>query len=107
MLVSLVIVSLLIEGASSAEQPKYGGTMIVALPGDPAHLNGCITTAAVEQQVADQMLNSLVDINLNMEYVPRGLAESWVISSDGKTYRFNLVRNATWHDGKPFTAADV
>ncbi len=29
------------------------------------------------------------------------------MSPDGKTYTFKLVGNATWHDGKPFTAADV
>ena len=35
------------------------------------------------------------------------LAASWKISPDGKTYTFNLRRGVTWHDGKPFTSADV
>lgn len=35
------------------------------------------------------------------------LAESWEVSPDGKTYTFHLVKNATWHDGEPFTSADV
>jgi peptide/nickel transport system substrate-binding protein len=29
------------------------------------------------------------------------------ISPDGKTVTYHLVRNARWHDGVPFTAADV
>ncbi len=29
------------------------------------------------------------------------------ISRDGKTITYHLVRNARWHDGVPFTAADV
>ena len=35
------------------------------------------------------------------------LAESWSISDDGLTYVFNLRKGVTWHDGKPFTSADV
>ena len=35
------------------------------------------------------------------------LAERWEVSADGKTYTFFLVKNAKWHDGKPFTADDV
>ena len=40
------------------------------------------------------------------QYVP-GLADYWEIGTDGKTYTFHLVQNATWHDGTPFTSADV
>jgi len=35
------------------------------------------------------------------------LAEKWEVSSDGKSITFHLVKNATWHDGKPVTAEDV
>jgi peptide/nickel transport system substrate-binding protein len=35
------------------------------------------------------------------------LAQKWDVSADGLSYTFYLVKNATWHDGKPFTAADV
>ena len=35
------------------------------------------------------------------------LAESWEVAPDGMTYTFNLVQNAKFHDGKPFTSADV
>lgn len=35
------------------------------------------------------------------------LAKSWEVSSDQLTWTFKLVDNATWHDGKPFTAQDV
>jgi peptide/nickel transport system substrate-binding protein len=35
------------------------------------------------------------------------LAESWTISSDGNTYRFNLRKNVTFHDGTTFDAQSV
>ncbi len=36
------------------------------------------------------------------------IAENWEISSDGKTYTFKInPEPRTWHDGKPFSLADV
>src|SRR3990172_9897547 len=34
------------------------------------------------------------------------LAESWK-ALDANTWEFKLRKNVKWHDGKPFTAADV
>jgi peptide/nickel transport system substrate-binding protein len=36
-----------------------------------------------------------------------GLATSWALQPDGKTWRFNLRHGVTFHDGTPFTADDV
>ncbi|MGQ9604874.1 MAG: peptide ABC transporter substrate-binding protein [Thermogutta sp.] len=35
-----------------------------------------------------------------------GVAESWEISPDGRTYTFRLRRDARWSDGRPVTAED-
>jgi peptide/nickel transport system substrate-binding protein len=40
------------------------------------------------------------------EYIP-GLATSWTISPDGRTYTFELRKDVKFHDGTPFTAEAV
>lgn len=35
------------------------------------------------------------------------LASKWEVSLDGSSIEFDLVENATWHDGTPVTAEDV
>lgn len=40
-----------------------------------------------------------------MQPIP-GMAESWTISSDGRTYTFKLRKDLKWSDGVPLTAND-
>lgn len=42
------------------------------------------------------------------DFTPRPcLASKWEVSEDGRSIKFSLVNNATWHDGKPVSAEDV
>ena len=43
----------------------------------------------------------------SLEGVVPDLATSWTWSDDGKKLSFVLRQGVKWHDGKPFTAADV
>src|SRR5665811_2460183 len=53
-----------------------------------------------------QIHNALYELNPDLELVPV-LAESYEASDDGLTYTFRLVDGVTFHNGDPFTSADV
>ncbi|MDR3472145.1 MAG: ABC transporter substrate-binding protein [Devosia sp.] len=36
-----------------------------------------------------------------------GIAKSWDVSPDGKSYTFHLRKGMKWSDGQPFTSADI
>src|SRR5437762_5245317 len=58
------------------------------------------------------VFNNLVDFDPNqkqnrLDNIVPDLAESWTLSEDGSELTFKLRDGVKWHDGKPFTAADV
>ncbi len=81
-------------------------TLVVALAGDPGALNPAVTTSGSTHPITDQIFNGLVGLDEQLEPVPE-LAESWSIHDGGQTYRFKLRPGVRWHDGAPFTSADV
>lgn len=99
-----------IADVQEEEIPRYGGTLIFLRLADSSTLNPLLTIDDASFQVANQIFSSLIDRGLDEEgrmiYRP-DLAERWEISEDGLTYTFYLRKNVKWHDGVPFTSADV
>jgi oligopeptide transport system substrate-binding protein len=60
----------------------------------------------VDGQITDMIFNNLVQANYLGSLAPE-LAESWEISPNHREYTFHLRKNVRFHDGRPFTAADV
>lgn len=87
------------------EQPRYGGTFVQAIPGDPASMATFRLNIWTNQAVMS-LYNGLLTYDDNLNPIP-DLAESYEMSSDGTVYTFHLVHNATFHDGVPCTSADV
>ena len=56
--------------------------------------------------ISTKIFDGLVSYTYDMKPQPV-LATSWEIAPDGLTYTFKLRPNVKWHDGKPFTSADV
>ncbi len=92
--------------ARSSGAPAKGGTLSVALDSDPGALNPAITTSGGTHTASELVFSGLVELTPKLEQVPE-LAESWEVLENGALYRFNLRNGVTWHDGKPFTSADV
>jgi peptide/nickel transport system substrate-binding protein len=89
-----------------AQQPKSGGTVIVGLAGNPPGLNPDVAFSSLTGFVSGQVYNALVSYDYDLNLIPE-LAKSWVVSPDGLTITFELEQGVLFHDGTPFTSADV
>jgi peptide/nickel transport system substrate-binding protein len=85
---------------------QTGGTAVIAVAGDPGHLNPAISTAGPLHAVAGSLFNGLVALDEAGQPEP-DLAESWTVAPDGLSVTFRLRPGVRWHDGQPFTSADV
>ncbi len=94
----------LTAGAAFAQTP--GGTLVQVTQPEPPNLAPYLSTSGPIGQVASKVYEGLIDLGPDFEILPQ-LAKSWEISDDGLTYTFNLQEGVTWHDGEPFTSADV
>ncbi len=95
-----------LPAATVAQSEDAGGTLVAAIGAEPDQLDPHVTSAYVSFQVLENVFDTLVEPDENLEMVP-SLAESWEVSEDGLTYTFTLRDGVTWHDGTPLTADDV
>lgn len=86
--------------------PAPGGSIVEGIVGTPRFINPVLA-----QSNADRELTTLLFSGL-MRALPDGtittdIAESYHVSEDGMTYTVTLREDATFHDGRPITSADV
>ena len=100
----------LVAGSAFAQKP--GGVLRLFHRDSPASLS--IHEEATVSAIAPAMavFNNLVLFNQHekqnrSEFIEPDLAESWTWNADHTRLSFKLRHGVTWHDGKPFTAADV
>ena len=98
----VVILSALVLGPASAQS---SGVLRVGMNA-PIQLDPALQSNDPEAAFNRAIYDFLVEINPNNEIVPN-LASSWTVSDDGLTYTFTLADGVTFHDGSPFTSADV
>lgn len=72
----------------------------------PVQLDPAFASSDAEILILNHVYDYLVDIDAGNNVIPR-LAREWTISDDGLRYRLTLASGVTFHDGSPFTAADV
>jgi len=97
------------------EERKYGGQIRYGLSSDIENLNVLTTEWQSDFEVLYRIYDSLLVRNpVNLAEDIPWLATSWTLDPwttptnvTGLKITFNLVDNATWHDGVKFTSADV
>jgi peptide/nickel transport system substrate-binding protein len=104
-MMELGLAASLLPGAAPAAQAR-GGQLIVGQAPEPPLLTSAITVAGPTQVVSGKIFDGLLTYDDKLNPRPQ-LALSWSVSPDGLTYIFKLRPGVTWHDGKPFTSADV
>src|SRR5690348_7850781 len=94
---------------AQGETPRRGGTFVYAVSlGEPDSFDcHASISGSVLYRIAPHY-SMLVKIDQHhYPNVVGDTAQSWTISPDGLTYTFKLIPNIKFHDGSPFSAADV
>ena len=94
------------QAPSGQPTPKHGGTLTWIVTPEPAQLIPLTTTAGGSADIGPKIVEGLLTYDYDLNPRPL-LATSWEVSPDGLRYTFKLRQGVTWHDGKPFTSADV
>ena len=98
--------------AASAGEPKQGGILRMTHRESPAntsiHEGATYSVNVPFMPVFNNLVIYKQDVAQNsLDSIEPDLAESWAWSTDNKMLTFKLRQGVKWHDGKPFTSADV
>lgn len=99
-------VGLVMAACSSGSDGASQGTVNVQLYQPPTSFSPLIAPTGGNQLIQSLHWDYLVGVDADGEIVPR-LLESWDVNDDGTEWTLNLVTDAEWSDGEPFTADDV
>ena len=100
-----VALALSMGSCSHEATPRESGTLSFLIETMPANLDPRVGTDAFSQHMHDLIFSSLVGRDAQMNFTP-DLATSWE-SPDPLTYVFHLRHGVRFHNGAPFTSADV
>jgi peptide/nickel transport system substrate-binding protein len=95
-----------LQAAEEVETPVRGGQLTIGQFPEPAILTAALTSAGPTVGISGKMFDGLLTYDFDFKPVPQ-LATGWEIAVDGRTITLKLRPGVTWHDGQPFTAADV
>src|SRR5438552_2365882 len=102
----------MIVAAGSATAQRPGGVVRAYNLDSPASMSIHEEVTVFAQRPMMGVFNNLVTFDPqvrqnSLKSVVPDLAESWSWDEEGKQLTFRLRAGVKWHDGKPFTAADV
>jgi peptide/nickel transport system substrate-binding protein len=92
---------------AKCEPGNPGGRAVLATISDPKTFNPITANETSSIDIIARMFMGLLIVDSPTQEVRPGLAESWEIGADNKTYTFHLRKGLRWSDGKPLNADDV
>ena len=95
-----------LNSKTSVTVPSEGGTLTEGVVGSARFINPLLALSEPDRDITQLVYSGLMRAQPDGSIIP-DLASSYQISEDGTTYTFTLRPNLTFHDGVPFTAADV
>ncbi|RDL47279.1 Heme-binding protein A [Ensifer sp. M14] len=90
---------------AAAQTPP--NVLVVGQIAEPQSLDPHTVTATNDFRILVNIYDGLVRFKDGTLEVEPALAESWIISEDGKTYTFKLRKGVKFHDGSQFDAEAV
>jgi peptide/nickel transport system substrate-binding protein len=106
--VAILGILALFSSTAAFSEVRTGGTLVVATTNDTPDLDIQKYISSSQHNALMPLYNGLVekDWTADEQFHPivPGLATSWSVSDDGKTYTFNLRKGVKFHDGTPFNA---
>ncbi len=95
-----------LDGIAADSPPSSGDAFVEASLGDASYLNPLLASDSSSGGICSLVYNGLVKYDKDLKLVGE-LAESWEVRNGGLEILFHLRKDVRWHDGEPFTSADV
>jgi peptide/nickel transport system substrate-binding protein len=107
--VALLLVLGALPMGAFARQEATGGTLTAAFDVGPGGCPECPNPllAGAGFTWFEKYFSKLMLYDKDFTTISGELAESWEINADATQYTIKLRDGVTWHDGEPFTSADV
>ncbi len=84
-----------------------GPPLVVSVVGEPSTFNPLVARDQAGLTVGGAIFDTLVRLDPSTGTVQPWLAKSWHFDVATNTYSVELRNDVSWHDGRPFSAADV
>ena len=105
---AVALLSLVACGAGAVSAPVPGGSLKVAMRGDPGSLDCHAVASSIVSMAVSPAYSTLLRFNTdNFAQIVGGVARSWSVSPDRLVYTFTLEPGIKFHDGSPLGAEDV
>src|SRR5215831_10596239 len=105
-LVAAVLFAAVFVAPAEVAAQKSGGTLRIAILGEPPALDPHWTTATLTEIITGHYLEGLFTRDKNYQPIPM-LAEGYTVSADNKVFNIRLRHGVIFHNGKEMTSEDV